>query len=1123
MTATQTPARGQAQPSGFFVLRTPLLPLAALTEWSQGLEAGAVADDPAALEEAVAADRARLRARLEATCTEPGFREAIFIASPSLESAIDSWRKDPDGDRGQRAEAALVAYLMRAASRPTPFGLFAGCTTGRIAEATRLHVPGRAGLRRHTRLDMDYLWALAKAIEADPVLRAGLRYRPNSGLGEVGGRLLFPEARDHGAGRAYHLVAVDPTPYLAQTLALARGGERLDVLAQALVTSDISAAEASEYVAELVDSQLLVADSQPQVTGPSPAQSMAEVLETGPATRAAAATLRGALDRLAAIDAGGIGASPEAYRQIAGDLGALPAAPDPQRFVQVDLVKPAAGTTLSGRVAADILGGAQILHALARPGSAGALAGFREQFARRYETREMPLAQVLDEETGIGFPAPGQARTEGAPLLAGLPLGTVAGHPEPWTRRDAFLSGKLASALAAGLDEISIDPAEAEDLRGSGDPPLPDAFEVVAAIVAPSPDAVRQGAYQVLIGSAGGPSGARLLGRFCHADEELHELVRDHLRAEERARPDCVFAEVVHLPQGRTGNILGRPVLRDYEIPYLGRSGAPGGRQLPVSDLLVSVQRGERGERVVLRSGSLGREVVPRLTAAHNFARGGLGTYRFLCALQQQDVCPGVMWDWGPLRDLPFLPRVVSGRVVLARATWNLGAAELAAFARPRGPRLFSAVQHVRARLGLPRYVVLADSDNELVADLDNVLCVEALAHQVRRRASISLLELLPGPDQLCAAGPEGGFAHQVIVPFARPAPALSGPGPDERPESRPRPGGAAAAGPGDCGERRRGARPRPGAATARRFPPGSEWLYLRLFTGQATADHVLADLAPALSQALALGYADSWHFVRYGDPDWHIRLRVHGPPDALLRDVLPRLRDLTAPMLATGLVWRSQLDTYEREVERYCGAEGITYSESIFHADSEAVMEIMRQLPGDAGAELRWRIGLRGIDQLLGDLGLTLAGKRDLARAARQGYGRELGAGAAFQHAISARFRKERPSLEPLLGGTAGPAMPDEVAGCLRALECRSAAIAEPARQLRALAGSGPGLQALAMSLAHMHVNRLLRSAQRAQELVLYEMLDRLYTSRAAREAGTRQAAARQAAARQAAAREAG
>jgi hypothetical protein len=32
------------------------------------------------------------------------------------------------------------------------------------------------------------------------------------------------------------------------------------------------------------------------------------------------------------------------------------------------------------------------------------------------------------------------------------------------------------------------------------------------------------------------------------------------------------------------------------------------------------------------------------------------------------------------------------------------------------------------------------------------------------------------------------------------------------------------------------------------------------------------------------------------------------------------------------------------------------------------------------------------------------------------------------------------------------------------------------------------------------MHANRMLRSTQRAQELVLYDFLDRLYESRAAR-----------------------
>jgi hypothetical protein len=56
---------------------------------------------------------------------------------------------------------------------------------------------------------------------------------------------------------------------------------------------------------------------------------------------------------------------------------------------------------------------------------------------------------------------------------------------------------------------------------------------------------------------------------------------------------------------------------------------------------------------------------------------------------------------------------------------------------------------------------------------------------------------------------------------------------------------------------------------------------------------------------------------------------------------------------------------------------------------------------------------------------------------------------------------------------------------------------------ELRVLARAGRlsrTMTDLATSYAHMHANRLLRSAHRAQELVLYELLDRAYSSRAGR-----------------------
>jgi thiopeptide-type bacteriocin biosynthesis protein len=920
---------------------------------------------------------------------------------------------------------------------------------------------------------MDYLWALAQAVERDPRLRRALTYEPNSSLYEVAGRLRLAEARLTATGRSYHLVAVDKSPYLTATLERARGGAALEAVAGVLVDDEISQAEAEEYVEELIDSQLLVSNARPFVTGDEPVHSLVATLGGDAGTAWIADRVDEARAALEAIDAEEPGASPDRYRAVAALLGELPAQPDLSRLVQVDLVKPAQQATLGGRVVSEIARGARILHQLAPPQEPDGLSRFREEFFRRYETREVRLVEALDEEIGIGFERSDSPLAEATPLLAGLPFGGGEQEARRWTVRDALLLRKLAQALAEGADEIALEASDLEALGSEQRPPLPDAFYVMATVAAESERAIAQGAFRVFVQHLYGPSGAVMLGRFCHADQSMLQFVRAHLEAEEARRPGRVFAEIVHLPEGRIGNILCRPVLRDYEIPYLGRSGAPEDRQIPVTDLLVSVRDG----RIVLRSNRLEREVVPRLTNAHNYDLRSLGVYRFLCALQHQDAAAALVWDWGPLRDAPFLPRVVSGRLVLCRARWSVTEAELRALGQTRGADQFAAVQAWRGERRLPRYMALADSDNELVIDLDNVLSVAALAHQLRGRRQAVLVEMFPDPDALCVTGPEGRFVHELIVPFVQAAPP------------RPEPDDAA---------------PQPTRSLVRRrFPPGSEWLYAKLYTGAGTADQVLNHLiGPLVRSWIASGAADAWFFIRYTDPDWHLRLRLHGEPGRLHAEVLPGLQAAAAPLLETGQLWRMQLDTYEREVERYGGDRGIELAEQAFAADSEAVLTILGQLSGDAGLDMRWRLAMRGVDLLFDDLGLTLEEKRSLTRRAREGFGREFGIDGNFRSRVSQRYRVERARLEALLDpGQPPPAPP--LAGGLEALRQRSLQLAPVTAELRLLEQAGrlsAPLTDIARSYAHMHVNRLLRSAQRAQELVLYELLDRAYSGQAGR-----------------------
>jgi thiopeptide-type bacteriocin biosynthesis protein len=289
---------------------------------------------------------------------------------------------------------------------------------------------------------------------------------------------------------------------------------------------------------------------------------------------------------------------------------------------------------------------------------------------------------------------------------------------------------------------------------------------------------------------------------------------------------------------------------------------------------------------------------------------------------------------------------------------------------------------------------------------------------------------------------------------------------------------------------------------SSRQFAPGSEWLYAKLYTGTATADQVLREvIGPVVRASQASGALDQWFFLRYSDPDWHLRVRLHGDPQRLMSEVLPALHAAAAPLLEAGQLWRIQLDTYTREVERYGGPLGMALAEHLFHADSEAVLAIVERLAGDAGADARWRLTLRGIDLLLQDLGFDSATQHRVIRQVRESFAAEFRVDKHFTSRLAEKYRNDRKRLDALFDPiyeSAGALAPG-----FALLHQRSAALAPVVEQLRAGEAAGQlaqPLTSLAASYIHMHANRLLRSAQRAQELVLYDFLDRTYESRLAR-----------------------
>jgi thiopeptide-type bacteriocin biosynthesis protein len=1078
------------RPSGFFALRTPLLPFQAFLDWSAGLAAPAAAEqkdrlarEGATLDTAVAEDRATLRRRLAELLDDPVVREAVFVASPDLSEAIEVWRREPASLKGQRAEEALVRYLSRMASRCTPFGLFAGCSVGRIGEANRLELGERGSYRRHARLDMDYLTSLTEALGRKEEVRRQVGLRPNPTLYRLGQRYRYAESRPSERGRSHHLVAVTATPYLDAVLGGDGAPQTFGELVGRLAAMDgVAADDAEAFLHKLLDNQALLPGIAPRLTGPEPTPALVESCRAFAATGEVAERLGGAQARFEAIDAEALGIDPERYLEIARELETLPAEAKLSRLFQVDLYKPVAHAELGPEVIESVLRGIEVLYYMAPAQDQNEVfRNFIAEFVKRYETQEIPLVEALDEEHGIGFSKSQAPGAEPSPLLEDVVFATASPDRTFWGLRERALLQMLLDAQARGDQEIELNPVILRALAGRPRPPLPNAFCAMLTVAAESEEAFREGKLEVQLDGASGPSGANLLGRFCHGDRELTARVEEHVASEEALDPDAVFAEVVHLPEGRVGNILLRPELRRYTIPLLGSVSEPSEWEIPITDLVVSVRQG----RVELRSKRLGKRVHPRLTTAHGyFTDTNLGIYKFLCSLQWQGVSSWSTWSWAPFQSATFLPRVRFGNLILERAQWLLEQNELQELARVEDGARFREAQRLKEKRKLPTRFLLADADNELLVDLDNILSIDAFLAVVKKRSYCTVKELFPEPGKLAVRGPEGAFTCEILIPFVRrPAPTAEA---EAGAAAEPVPLAMAPAAP---------------EPIARVFPVGSEWLFAKIYTGTSTADWILRDvIAPLVAGLKAEGLVDRWHFIRYADPDFHLRVRFHGDPQVLLGQVFPRLKAALESQLASREVWRLQLDTYLREVERYGGPAGIELAEEIFQADSELVVGVISRVRGEALNDARWRLTLKGIDALLDDLGFDLEAKRRLMERVSEEFAREFHfKDTPLRHQISKKFRKEQAAIDLLLDPAKSAEHP--LAPLFPLFTLRSRAWQKTIEALHAAAGElDPPLESIAISYVHMMANRLLRSANRAQELLIYSFLFRFYDSQLAR-----------------------
>lgn len=687
----------------------------------------------------------------------PLFDEALFLASREIYDEKQKAEVGPAVRYDEKLKWSLHKYYSRASSRCTPFGLFAGCSVGYLDEKSEISLEEVTHDKRCTRLDMEYLCALIQHLEQRKEIQMQLKYYPNDSIYEIGGKLRYVEYYYKGALRVHQIMSVENSGYISEILDVAKRGMTISDLASTFDWEDISSEEITDFIFELIGSQLLKSELEVCITGDNPFSVLIRKLAKLQGIDEIVTTLKKLQEVLLDIDARPIGTTINLYSRITDLIREINVDFQSKYLFQTDLFKTVKKATISSRLVDEVYDVMVFLNRINSASWDNPLSEFKKAFLERYEEEEVPLNQALDSELGIGYPVRGNrdinTLIDDLILPDGPDNNLVYGG-----RLQKILFEKYIEVLSHQKRILTLSDADFAEDRPDWNY-FPDTLAAMCSVIRAD-----EGEEQLYMKFAGGSSSAAaLLSRFCHLDTQIAALARQITEREQEQHPELIYAEIVHLPRARVGNILSRPVLRPYEIHYLANPGVEADKQIPVSDLTLSLKAG----RLVLMSRRYQKEIVPRLTNAHNFRSDSMPVYYFLCDLQYQHQSNGLAFHWGGYFDqLDYLPRVMYKNHILAREKWCIRHVKWEEIRKLPDHELLGWADRLRADRNIPSIVVIPEGDNELVINLADPLSLRMMLSVVKKKSAVFMEEFLFEPEHAIVKCQQEIFVNEFIFTF---------------------------------------------------------------------------------------------------------------------------------------------------------------------------------------------------------------------------------------------------------------------------------------------------------------------------------------------------------------------
>jgi thiopeptide-type bacteriocin biosynthesis protein len=915
------------RPAPFYLLRVPALPSSFFTALSHSghIDLSNKNELETAWQHAHQASLTHI-AQLADT---PLVEQALLVASPSLSEAMGKQRqqKGVENRRARRVYERLLRYLIRMSSRPTPFGYCAGVAFGTFAAKTNATLERFEG----TGIRPDMHWLLTFLAEMETHFLSSLKVQVTPSLISFGKRgigLRSGKDDQHAERMWFTLTPVFyrlcfhariPLPYADLKNALLTDfpqatGEIVDAFlhdlyAIGILLTTLSPTDEQDPLGYVLKLLRPIADASSVVVQ---LEALQEMISSVPSDVHALSTL---IQQQHAL-------TPHFE----------------EKTIQVDTRIHLRQNTLSSDIGQQAVQVADILLRLGMyPYGLPSIYVAQRIFFERYGEQEVPLLTLFHPQGGFDTLYEREYDQQDLPQA----------QQEHLSHRAHLLRTLAMQAVNARETTLALTPDLVEQLSGRSlsKENLPPLLDLYMQVYANSPEAIDQGNWQGLatLLSLGGRTYQRFLYLF---GEREQTWVHDVLQAGDALFPTHLCATLAFLPSNmRDLNVMHGPQWSAYVLPINCPSSRPPEQTLYPDDILVSLQH----DHFCLRSRAHNKAV--RIIQSHMLSFTHLPPLaRFLLeASRDGETFPGP-FQWGQAGKLPFLPRLTWGKMIVSLAQWTLSQEIFTrAGQEQEGVPWFRVLQDWREQWRVPRYVYLVEGEDRLLLDLEHPCMVDILQQELAKarttKKTLTLQETF-FHEKTCWLRDQKGnlYVSEIVIPLVRttvsPEPSL----PNTPPQGF--------------------------AEKERRFLPGQAWLYLKLYLPEGLhLPFLTGPLCSFVQQYRPL--FDIWFFVRYRDPQEHIRLRFHISNEQQRTTLLQEILAWSLELQREGPI-QCVIDTYEREIERYGGPEAIHLIEGVFCANSEAVCALLAQ-QGKKDAHPPLFVAVYALDRLWADWGYDI------------------------------------------------------------------------------------------------------------------------------------------------------